>query len=363
MASNIYQSTAPLMVEAIDVHAEGEPGRVVFGGTGRLAVPGATMFEKKTAMERDFDWLRLLMLKEPRGLPSTCLNVILPATDPRADFGFVIIEQSPYYPPMSGSNTMCVVTALLETGRYPMSEPETSLVLETPAGLIAVTATCSDGRVRAVSFDNVPAFATHLDVPVHVPEIGEVLVDVAYGGMFYVLADADRIGLDLVPENGARIAAVGERIKVAARAVIDTHHPENPAIDLIENTVLYGKPHSEANSGRNAIIVSTGSVSTDATIDRASIDRSPCGTGTSAKLAVLRAKGLLEAGTEYRNESILGGVFTGVATDTEPVGEHRAIIPRITGRAWISGYATYVCQVDDPYPLGFTVGDIWAPQD
>ena len=360
--AKLQESTARLTIEAIDVHAEGEPGRVVFGGTGLLAVPGATMFEKKLAMERDFDWLRLFMLKEPRGLPSSCLNVVLPPTDPRADFGYVIIEQPPYYPPMSGSNTMCVVTALLETGRHPMTEPETRLVLETPAGLIDVAARCESGRVRAVAFDNVPAFATHLDVPIEVPEIGTVHVDIAYGGMFYVLADADRLGLDLVPENGARLAAVGERIKVAARAAVSVSHPENPAIDLIENTVLYGAAHDPANSGRNAVVVSSGAVSADALIDRASIDRSPCGTGTSAKMAVLRAKGLLETGVEYRNESVLGGVFTGVVADAEPVGDHPAVRPRITGSAWISGFASYIRQPDDPYPLGFTVGDIWAAQ-
>lgn len=357
-----HASSAPLMIEAIDAHAEGEPGRVVFGGTGRLEVPGATMFEKKINMERDFDWLRLVMLKEPRGLPSTCLNVILPPTDPRADFGFVIIEQSPYYPPMSGSNTMCVVTVLLETGRHPMTEPTTHLTLETPAGLIAVTAECDNGRVRSVTFDNVPSFATHLDQKIDVPGVGVVAVDIAYGGMFYVLADAEALGLKLVPENGAEIASIGERIKVAARAQLSVAHPENPEINLIENAVLYGAPHDERNSGRNAIIVSSGSVSSDPNIDRASIDRSPCGTGTSAKLAVLHAKGKVVAGEPYRNESLIGGVFTGLVASETSVGDFAAIVPRITGSAWISGYATYVCQPDDPYPYGFTIGDIWAPQ-
>ncbi|WP_214106673.1 proline racemase family protein [Acrocarpospora catenulata] len=351
------------MIEAVDAHAEGEPGRLVFGGTGRLAVPGATMFEKKMNMERDFDWLRLFMLKEPRGLPSTCMNVILPTTDPRADFGVVIIEQTPYYPPMSGSNTMCIVTVMLETGRLPMVEPQTHLVMETPAGLVEVTADCHNGRVTRVTFDNVPSFATHLDVKIDVPGLGEVMVDVAYGGMFYVMANADELGIDLVPENGDTIATAGERIKAAARDQLQVVHPLNPEINVIENGILYGAPKDPANSARNAVIVSTGAISSDPEINRASIDRSPCGTGTSARLAVLRAKGQIEPRAEFRNESLLGGIFTGTVVSESEVGDYAAIVPRISGRAWISGYATYVCQNDDPYPLGFTVGDIWAPQE
>src|SRR5579864_3741319 len=241
------------MITAIDAHACGEPGRVIVGGV--LDVPGKTMFEKKTYLETHADDLRKLMLREPRGYPASNCNLILPPTRPEADAGFVIMEQVEY-PPMSGTNTICVTTTLLETGMLPAREPVTELTLETPAGLVEVRAEVDAGRVRKVTFRNVPAFAVHLDTPIEVPTIGTVTVDVAYGGMFYVIADAAELGLALVPEEGARLVRVGELVKAAARERLPVVHPENPQIAGVTIIVLSGPPTHPEATRKNAVVVS-----------------------------------------------------------------------------------------------------------
>jgi len=213
------------MITAVDVHACGEPGRVITGGV--LDVPGDTMFAKMKWFEKNNDGLRQRMLREPRGYPALCCNVILPPTHPEADVGFVIMEQTEY-PAMSGSNTICVTTALLETGMYPMQEPITELVLEAPAGLIKVQAECANGKVQRVKFQNVPAFAIHLDQEIDVPHLGKVTVDVAWGGMFFAIADAASVGIELVPENGSKITRAAEMIKSAANEQLPVVHPDWP---------------------------------------------------------------------------------------------------------------------------------------
>ena len=202
------------MVQAVDAHACGEPGRVIVGGV--LDVPGTTMFDKMCHLRDHADGLRLRMLREPRGYPAANCNLILPSSNPEADAGFVIMEQVEY-PGMSGTNTICVTTVLLETGMLPMREPVTELTLESPAGLIRVRADCANGKVKRVTFRNVPAFAAYLDTSIEVPHLGTVTVDVAYGGMFYVIADAARFGLRLTPDEGGDIVRIGEMIKAAAR--------------------------------------------------------------------------------------------------------------------------------------------------
>jgi len=345
------------MITAVDAHAAGMFGRVVIGGVGSLAVPGTTMFEKKQHMERHQDWFRRLMLREPRGNPAAMVNLVLPPADPSADAGVLIMEQSEYYPSMSGSNVMCVVTVLLECGIVKMQEPVTRLALDTPAGLVTVLADCDAGRVTGVTITNVPAFATHLDVPIEVAGLGTVSVDISWGGMFYVIADGAGLGLRLTADEGADLVSVGERIRAAARAQIAVAHPENPAINVIENTLLYGPAHRTENSGRSAVVVPSPVGKTD----RASgiLDRSPCGTGTSAQIATLYARGRLALGTDFRQEGILDTVFVARALEETRVGPHTAIIPSIRGQAWITGFAQYVLAPDDPFPEGFMVGDIW----
>ena len=341
------------MITAVDAHAGGEPGRVITGGV--LDVPGRTMFDKRLYLEREADWLRKRMLREPRGYPGLCCNLILPPTLPEADAGFVIMEQQDY-PPMSGSNTMCVATVLLETGMLPMREPVTELLLEAPAGLIRVQASVSNGKVTSVTFRNVPAFVSHLDAPIEVPGLGTLNVDVAYGGMFYVIADAPSLGLRLVPEEGREIVRLGERIKAAAREQLKIEHPQQPAINNLSTALLAGPSHTPDADARNAVVISTGTMS-------GVLDRSACGTGTCARMAVLHARGQLGIGQPFRHAGILGTTFTGCLVEETRVGPYPAVVPTISGQAWITAISQYVLDAEDPFPEGFTVGDLWDTSD
>jgi proline racemase len=345
------------MIQAVDAHACGEPGRVIVGGV--LDVPGHTMFEKMQHLQNHADGLRKLMLREPRGYPAANCNLILPPTHPDAVAGYVIMEQTEY-PGMSGTNTICVTTVLLETGMVPMSEPITEMALESPAGLIHVQAECAHGKVRKVTFRNVPAFAVHLDKVIEVPHLGKVTVDVAYGGMFYVISDAAQFGLSLVPEEGREIVRIGEMIKAAAQEQLPVEHPLQPGFRGVTITVLSAPPTRAGAHAKNAVVVSTGRLdwSRPATWTGA-IDRSPCGTGTCAKMATLHAKGKLALNEDFHHEGILGTIFTGRLLEETSVGPYRAVSPTISGRAWITGFCNYVLEADDPFPEGFTVGDIW----
>jgi proline racemase len=346
------------MITAVDLHACGEPGRVITGGI--LDVPGRTMFEKKTYLERHLDGLRKRMLREPRGYPAANCNLLLPPTDPRAQAGFVIMEQVEY-PPMSGTNTICVVTALIETGMVAAVEPTTTLMLDTPAGLVQVEAEVKASKVKRVTFENVPAFATHLDAKIEVPQLGIVTVDVAYGGMFYVIAEAAPLGLQLSPDQGRDIVRVGEMIKAAAREQLPVAHPENPEIHGITIAELTGPPTNPDAVAKNTVIVSTGQLDWKKPGTwTGAIDRSPCGTGTCARMAVLHAKGKLPLNQPFPHEGILGTIFTGRLVREVQVAGFRAVVPQISGTAWITGFAHYLVDPEDPFPEGFTVGDIWG---
>ncbi len=345
-------------IRAIDLHACGEPGRVITGGV--LDVPGETMYEKMVHLRTHGDRLRKLMLREPRGYPAANCNLILPSSNPEAQAGFVIMEQVEY-PAMSGTNTICVVTALLETGMIEAREPVTELTLEAPAGLIRVTADVKDGKVTGVTFLNVPAFAVHLDRAIDVPELGTVIVDVAWGGMFYVIADADALGVELRPENGRKVARLGEMVKKAAQEQLSAEHPENSGFNGITISQLSAAPRRDGVDRQNAVIVSTGVLDwKDPDTWTGALDRSPCGTGTCAKMAVLHAKGALPIGQDFQHEGILGTVFTGRLINETRVGPHPAVVPTIRGTAWITGMADYVVDPTDPFQDGFTVGDIWG---
>jgi proline racemase len=300
------------------------------------------------------------MVREPRGYPAANCNLVLPSSNPDAAAGYVIMEQVEY-PGMSGTNTMCVVTALLETGMIPMTEPMTELTLEAPAGLIRVRAECADGKVTAVTFRNVAAFATHLDTPIEVPQLGTVVVDVAYGGMFYVIASAKAFGLRLTPDEGGDIVRITEMNKAAAADQLPVVHPEQPGFAGITIGQLSGPAHDPANSMRNVVTVSTGVLDWERPSTwTGAIDRSPCGTGTSARMATLHARGRLAIGEAFRHEGILGTVFTGRLVEETRLGDRVAVVPEITGQAWITGFASYALDPSDPFPDGFTVGDIWG---
>jgi proline racemase len=346
------------MLQAVDAHAGGEPGRVIVGGV--LDAPGATVYDKMCYLREHTDALRKRMLREPRGYPAANCNLILPPTHPDADAGFVIMEQTEY-PGMSGTNTMCVTTVLLETGMLPMREPVTELTLEAPAGLIRVRADCANGKVQRVTFRNVPAFALHLDTAIEVPQLGTVTVDVAYGGMFYVIAEAAPFGLRLTPDEGRDIVRISEMIKAAAQEQLPVVHPEQHGFFGITIAELSAPPTRPDADLKNVVTVSTGKLdwSRPATWTGV-IDRSPCGTGTCAKMATLHAKGKLGLNQDFRHEGILGTVFTGRLIGVTQVGVYQAVIPTVSGQAWITGMSTYVVDAEDPFPDGFTVGDIWG---
>jgi proline racemase len=318
------------------------------------------MFEKMVHLREHGDGLRRMLLREPRGYPALCANVVLPATRRDADAGFVIMEQTEY-PAMSGSNTICVATALIETGMVPAVEPVTELRLETPAGLVAVRADVAGGKVTRVAFENVPAFAVHLGAVLEVPELGRVEIDVAWGGMFYAIADAAALGLPLVPAEAGRLARAGEMIKAAAREQFPVVHPENEAIAGISIAQLAGRAANPGNHGRNAVVVGTGQLDWGRPETwRGVLDRSPCGTGTCARMAVLHARGQLAIGEEFRHEGVLDSVFIGRLLRETRVGGRPAVVPEIAGQAWITGIAQYVVDPSDPFPEGFTVGDLWG---
>ncbi len=331
----------------VGVHAEGEVGKVVTGGI--VDVPGRTMFDKMRYLAEHEDGLRKLLLYEPRGAPTHSANVVLPSSHPKAKLGYVIME-SVEYPPMSGSNTICTVTAILETGILPMREPVTRLTLETPAGLIDVACRCRDGKVLQVRFTNVPAFVQRLDVPVEVEGLGTVRIDVAYGGMHYALVDAAAVGLRIAPDEARDICVVGQKIKEAARAQVPVVHPENPEIRDV-TIIEFTEPLRRKGKGltaRNTVVVSPGR-----------IDRSPCGTGTSARLAVMHARKQIRKGQPFDHESIIGTHFQSAVVATTRVRGRPAVVTTVAGRAWITSIGQYGYDPDDPFPEGYTLSDTW----
>jgi proline racemase len=346
-------------ITAVDAHAGGNHGRVITGGV--LDVEGRTMFEKKRHLEMHGDGLRKLMLREPRGYPGSCCNLILPSSNPEAVAGYVIMEPQEY-PPMSGSNTMCVATVLLETGMVPMREPVTEFVLEAPAGLVRIRADVRDGRVQRVTFQNVPAFVLHLDARVEIPQLGTVTVDVAYGGMMFVITDAHAVGLRLSPDEGRDIVRLGEMIKTATREQLPATHPDNRDISGVTVAQFSAPPTRPDAMLKNTVVVSTGNLDWDRPETWTGIlDRSPCGTGTCAKMACLHAKGRLQLEQDFPHEGIMGTVFTGRLLSTTRVGGYPAVVPTVSGRAFVTAITQYVVDAEDPFPEGFTVGDIWGP--
>ena len=345
------------MFNAVDTHC-GEPGRVITGGMPHI--PGNSVYEKMLWMEKNIDEIRLLMLREPRGYPPANCNIIVPPCDPKAQAGYLILEQVEYVM-MSGSNTISVATVLLETGMIPMKEPVTEIILEAPAGLIAIRAECKDGKVTNVKFKNVPAFAVYLDKEIEVPHLGRVTVDVAWGGMFYVIADVRQFkGLEISPRFGHEITRVGAMIRQAAIEQLPVSHPEYPGVG-ISISQLSGPTDNSGADWKNAVIVANSELDWDRPETwTGAIDRSPCGTGTCAKMATLHAKGKLPLNKPFRHEGILGTVFTGELLEETTIDKKPAVVPTISGQAWITGYNTLVVDATDPFPTGFTVGDIWA---
>src|SRR5664279_5312877 len=296
-------------ITVVGCHAGGEVGNVVVGGV--LPPPGATVFEQMQVLRAD-DSLRRLLLREPRGSVAVHANLIVPSQRPECDAGYIIMEPTEY-PAMSGSNTMCVATVLLETGMVEMQEPETVLRLEAPAGVVEVRAACRDGRCESVELTNVPCFADRIDAPLEVDGLGTLAVDVAFGGMWYAIADASALGFALEPSEARDLCAVGERIRLAAREQLPCVHPENADIAGV-SIVQIAEPWKGVGAvSKNAVVVAPGR-----------LDRSATGTGLSARMAVLHARGLMSVGDAMTHASVIGTTFDGRIVADATVGDRSA---------------------------------------
>ncbi len=335
------------VIHVISAHAEGEVGDVVTGGVA--PPPGATLWEQSRALWRDRG-LRDFLLNEPRGGVFRHVNLLVPPKDPRAQMGFVIMEPEDN-PPMSGSNSICVATVLLDAGILPMTVPVTDLVLEAPGGLVAVSADCRDGKAERIRVTNLPSFADRVDVPLEVPGLGTVTADTAYGGDSFVVVDAAALGLSLVPEEAHRIATLGVRITAAADAQIGFTHPENPDWRHVSFCLFAGplEPAADGFATRHAVAIRPGKV-----------DRSPTGTAVSARLALMAARGQIAEGQVLRARSLIGGVFEGRILGRTQVGDRPAVVPQIAGRAWITGTHQHLRDPADPWPAGYRLPDTWG---
>ena len=335
-----------LSISVIGCHAEGEIGDVIIGGV--LPPSGATMMERMIAMEREHDHIRRLLICEPRGSVARHVNLIVPPITPGCAAGAIVMEPTEYVP-MSGSNTICVATVLLETGMVPMVEPVTRFKLDMPGGVIEVTADCENGKCRSVTFRNAPAFVAVLDGALEVEGHGTIPLDIAYGGMFFGIVDAQALGFQIRPDEARDLATLGEKIRHAAREQFDVVHPDFPNVRGV-SIVQFAMPfQGPGNVTRNTCIVAPGRS-----------DRSPTGTGTSARMAVLQARGSMGQGDVLIHESIIGSRFTGQILEVRESGGRTTIIPQITGRAWITGQHSYYLDPDDPWQAGYMLSDTWG---
>jgi trans-L-3-hydroxyproline dehydratase len=334
------------LLHVVGCHAEGEVGDVIVGGVA--PPPGDTIWAQSRFLAAD-NTLRNFVLQEPRGGVFRHVNLLVPPKNPAAQVGWIVMEPHDN-PPMSGSNSICVATVLLDSGIVPMEEPETRITIEAPGGLIEAVATCRDGKAERVRVRNHPSFADRLDAALEVEGVGTLTVDTAYGGDSFVLVDAARLGFALRPDEARDLATLGMRIVKAADAQLGFGHPENHDWDHI-SFCQFTAPLVDDDgvpSGTNAVAIRPGK-----------IDRSPCGTGCSARMAVLHAKGVLKVGDRFVGRSLIGSRFDcGIEADTT-VGGRPAIVPTISGRAWITGTSQLMLDPADPWPTGYRLTDTW----
>ncbi|HEX3647925.1 MAG TPA: proline racemase family protein [Pseudonocardiaceae bacterium] len=323
---------------AVDSHTEGMPTRVITGGVG--VIPGTTMAERRQHFLTHLDHVRTLLMCEPRGHSAMSGAILQPPTRVDADWGVLFIEVSGCLP-MCGHGTIGVATVLVETGMVAVTEPYTTIRLDTPAGLVAATVEVTAGVARSVTIRNVPSFSVGLDLDVEVPGLGTVRYDLAYGGNFYAIVPIDRVGLPFDRSAGQRILDAGLAVMAAINATDPPRHPVDAGIVGCHHVQFLG-PDSDAKVSRNAMAIHPGW-----------FDRSPCGTGTSARMAQLFARGELGIDDEFVNESFIGTRFLGRLVEQTSVGGVPAVVPEITGRAWVTGTAQYLLDPDDPFPRGF----------
>jgi proline racemase len=319
---------------------------VITGGV--LDLPGRTMLDKMRHLNGVDDRIRRFALLEPRGAAQMSANLLLPPSRPDADAGFIVMQPDACHA-MSGSNAMCVTTVLLETGMLPIKEPQTRVALDTPAGLVVATASCREGRCERVTLDLVPSFVEHLGQPLEIEGVGTLRVDVAYGGDYFCLVDAAACGFGIAPGEARDMVALARRIKRAARQQIRVRHPEIPDLREIGFVMFCARGGDDAPL-RNGNVIHPGR-----------LDRSPCGTGTAARLAVMHARGEIQVGQAVEMRSVIDSRFDARIVATTTVGGRPAVVPQISGRAWIYALSQLGLDPTDPYPLGFTLADTWGP--
>lgn len=349
-------------LECIEAHAGGEPGRIVLNAGG--LVGGGTMAERFQYCVDYLDPLRRAILHEPRGYPGLCAVLILPPVNPDSAFGIVVLEQGGFTP-MSGSNSICAVTALLEAGIVPVTGPETELQIDTALGIIKAVAHVHHKKVTSVTVHNVPSFVHALDVPLRVGGgIGEVAADIVFGGQFFAQVRAADLGLEVRPEHARQLARAGALVKLAALEQVKVQHPLYPAFDRVSSVMIHSGDPLPGQPASNAVVLTNGGpvTASDPATWTGSLDRSPCGTGTSGRMAALYARGRLGLGEPFVHRSIIGTEFVGLLTGEAEVGGHRAVLPTITGRAWQTGRTRWTLDSSDPFRAGFTLGDIWGPE-
>ncbi len=325
------------LVTTIDTHTGGNPTRTVTSGSPELI--GNTMTEKMVYMRDHHDDFRRALMFEPRGHEVMSGCILTEPCDPTADIGVVYIETGGYLP-MCGHDTIGVCTALIEGGIFP--KDKTMLRLDTPAGLVEAKLDVNDGKVRSVTFKNIPSFLYKRDVVVSVDGLPDIKLDIAYGGNFYGILDARPLGLSLTPDNGSKIISLAVKIREQVNRQVDVVHPEIPVIRGMTHVEFYGDPHTKAAHCRNTVVVPPGG-----------IDRSPCGTGTSAKVATLYAKGQLTLGEEFIHESIVDSLFYAKVLEETKVADLPAVIPEVKGSAWVTGFHHFVLNEKDPQNDGF----------
>lgn len=333
-------------LQLVDVHCEGEVGKVITGGV--LDLPGESMLDKMNYINEVDDSLRRFVTLEPRGCLQMSVNLLLPSRLPEADAGMIVLQADKAHP-MSGSNCICVVTALLELGIARMEEPVTRVVIDTPAGLVAAEANCSDGRCTSVKLDMVPAFVDTLDRIVEVPGLGSIRLDIAFGGVFYALVDVDQVGLEIEPENAHRLAELGAMIRKVVNREIVVQHPVLDSIRGVAYVMFRNRLEEKVYQ-------------TCTTLPPGRVDRSPCGTGSSANLATLLARGRVSKGDRLVSRSIIGGEFQIEAREITSIAGRQAVLPSVTGRAWIYGFHQLGVDPDDPLAEGFTLSDTWGKE-
>ena len=333
-------------IHVISCHAEGEVGDVIVGGVA--PPPGETLWSQRDYIAND-ETLRNFVLNEPRGGVFRHVNLLVPPKHPDADAAFIIMEPEDT-PPMSGSNSICVSTVLLESGLVEMQEPVTNLLLEAPGGLVRARADCKNGQAERITIENFPSFADQLDVALEIAGIGTLTVDTAFGGDSFVLVDAAALGFSISPDEAGDLARLGAMITDAANEQLGFSHPtlDWSRISFCQFTGSILR-QGQTISGRNTVSIKPGK-----------LDRSPCGTGCSARMAVLQAKGIMGAGELYIANSVIGSEFRCRIRSMTEVGDKPAIVPEISGRAWITGMHQHMLDPDDPWPGGYRLTDTWG---